>query len=191
MQLGREPPLAAAKSLSRPDLLGRGPIAPGTGGVLMRTNDGGVHKVDVPVNLAALLRFGLQLRQDALPDPGLAPAVEPARYRAYRAVAPGQVTPRRTGALDPQNTIENRPVGLVRPPRPGLFRRQPRRHPLPLLVRQVASFHTTEMGNWNRNVSRLQTRPSRTAPGEPDLRSHQTQQTDQQTCPQTADEWRS
>src|ERR1700759_2398491 len=70
-----------------------------TGGVLMRTNDGGIHEVEVPVDLAALVRLGLQIRQDALPDPGLAPAVEPARHGTHRAIAPRQVTPRRISAM--------------------------------------------------------------------------------------------
>src|SRR5690349_6385559 len=124
MQLGREPALAAAKRLPCRNVLRRRPIATGTGGVLMRTNDGGIHEVEVPVDLAALVRLGLQVREDALPDPGLAPAVEPARYGAHRAVAPRQVAPQRAAAMDPQNAVQNLPVVLVRPPGPGLLRRQ-------------------------------------------------------------------
>src|SRR4051794_39323065 len=82
----------------------------------MGTNDGGIHEVQVPLDLAALLRFGLQVRQDALPDPGLAPAVEPARHRAHRPIAPWQVAPRRAGAMDPQNAVQNAPVVLARTP---------------------------------------------------------------------------
>src|ERR1700760_3942595 len=101
VQLGRETALAAAKRLPCRDFLGRRPVAARTASMLMRTNDGGIHEVQVPVDLAALFRLGLQVREDALPDPGLAPTVEPARHRAHRPVAPRQVTPRRTGAMDP------------------------------------------------------------------------------------------
>src|SRR3954453_24238732 len=61
--------------------------------------------------------------------------------------------------MDPQNAVQDLPVILVRPPRPGLRRRQQRVQPLPLLVGQVSSSHGTEMGIQTRNVSRLQTRP--------------------------------
>src|SRR5947209_19749878 len=64
--------------------------------------------------------------------------------------------------MDPQNAVQDLPVILVRPPRPGLLRRQQRFQPLPLLVGQVSASHGTEMGIQTRNVSRLQTRPSRT-----------------------------
>ena len=75
MQLGRETALAAAKRLPLLGLLGRGTIAASTASMLMRTDDGGVHEVEVPIDLAALVGLGLQIRQDALPDHGFAPAV--------------------------------------------------------------------------------------------------------------------
>src|SRR3954451_1353790 len=62
--------------------------------------------------------------------------------------------------MDPQNAVQDLPVILVRPPRPGLLRRQQRFQPLPVLVGQVSASHGTEMGIQTRNVSRLQTRPS-------------------------------
>src|SRR5947209_3491798 len=62
--------------------------------------------------------------------------------------------------MDPQNAVQDLPVILVRPPRPGLLRRQQRFQPLPVLVGQVSSSHGTEMGIQTRNVSRLQTRAS-------------------------------
>jgi NAD(P)-dependent dehydrogenase (short-subunit alcohol dehydrogenase family) len=42
----------------------------------------------------------------ALPDPGLPPTVEPARHRAHWTIAPRQLMPRRTGAMDPQSRSE-------------------------------------------------------------------------------------
>src|SRR4051812_31167317 len=64
--------------------------------------------------------------------------------------------------MDPQNAVQDLPVILVRPPRPGRLRRQQRFQPLPVLVGQVSASHGTEMGIQTRNVSRLQTRPSTT-----------------------------
>jgi hypothetical protein len=61
VQLGGEPALAAAQRLPCRDLLGCGPITSGSASVLMGTNDGGVHEGEVPVDLAALLRFSLQV----------------------------------------------------------------------------------------------------------------------------------
>ena len=65
VQLGRKPALAATKGFPCLSLFRRRPIAASPGGVLMRTNDGGIHEVEVPVDLAALMRFGLQIRQNA------------------------------------------------------------------------------------------------------------------------------
>src|SRR3954451_3659398 len=57
---------------SPPD--GAGPA--GAGGVLMSPNNGGIHKVQVPFDLPTGIRLDLQSRQDALPQAGLAPAIE-------------------------------------------------------------------------------------------------------------------
>src|SRR4051794_41377695 len=99
----------------------------------MSTDNGGIHEVEVPIDLATLLRASLQSRQNAPPDPSLAPAVEPARHRAHWAVTARQITPRRTGGIEPQKALQNLPVGLLRPPRPRLLPRQQRRPPLPIL----------------------------------------------------------
>jgi len=61
VQLGREPTLTATKSFPRPSLFGRGAIASSPASVLMSANDGGIHEVDVPVDLAMLIRLGLQI----------------------------------------------------------------------------------------------------------------------------------
>src|SRR4051794_13574360 len=132
----------------------------------MSTDNGGIHEVEVPIDLATLLRASLQSRQNAPPDPSLAPAVEPARHRAHWAVTARQITPRRTRAIDPQNAVQNFPGGLIWPPCPWLLRRQQRRQPLPLLVRQFSSSHGTDIGRQTRNISRLQTRPSSCGPAE-------------------------
>src|SRR4051794_41968948 len=94
----------------------------------MSTDNGGIHEVEVPIDLATLLRASLQSRQNAPPDPSLAPAVEPARHRAHWAVTARQIPPRRPRALHPQNHRQNLPAALLRPPPPWLLPRQP---PLP------------------------------------------------------------
>ena len=78
---------------------GAGPAS--AGGVLMSPNNGGVHKVEVPVDLTTDIRLDLQSRQDALPETRLAPAIEPAGDGADRAIALGQIAPGRAGPQNP------------------------------------------------------------------------------------------
>src|SRR3954470_14901708 len=173
VQLGREPALAAPKSFPRLSLLRGGSVAASTASVLVSTDNGGIHEVEVPIDLATLLRASLQSRQNAPPDPSLAPAVEPARHRAHWAVTAPQNTPPGPRAIDPQNAVQNLPVVLIRPPCPWLLRRQQRLQPLPLLVRQFSSSHGTDIGRQTRNISRLQTRPNPSYSVRPDGAYHQ------------------
>ncbi len=126
----------------------------------MSADHGCVHEVQVPVDLACRLRLGLQRRQDAVPHARGAPTVEAARDRPTQPIARRQVAPGRTGAQNPQNTIDNAPMRRVRMPRPGLLRRQVRLQSPPLRVGQITSSHSTYMESRTRNVSPLQTRPS-------------------------------
>ena len=82
---------------SPPD--GAGPA--GAGGVLMSANNGGIDKVQVPVDLTTGIGLDLQSRQNVLPQAGLAPAIEPTGDGADRAIALGQIPPRRAGAQNP------------------------------------------------------------------------------------------
>nr|WP_244560610.1 hypothetical protein [Azospirillum oryzae] len=58
----------------------------GASRALMSADHGAVHEVQARAHPALVVGTGLQGFQDALPDAGAAPAVEPARHRAERPV---------------------------------------------------------------------------------------------------------
>jgi hypothetical protein len=113
----------------------------------MGPNHAAVDEVQVPVDEPGGVGLGLQCLQKALPDPGLAPAVEPARHRAAGAVALGHVTPRRAGAQNPQNAVEDGAMIVIGAARPRPLRGQQWRQKLPLLVRQLITLHVPSDGN--------------------------------------------
>lgn len=132
----------------------------------MSAHDGGIDDIDevhVPIEGAAGLGAGLQSREDLVPHPGLAPAIESARHRADRAVALlGQVAPRRTGAMNPQDAIEDAAVIVVGPAGARFLGREQRLQGRPLAIDQIKTSHTEQ----NRNspsppqpTPPLQTRP--------------------------------
>ena len=92
--------------------------------MLVSADNGAVNEMQAPVDPTLAVGPRLKRLQDALPDPGRAPAVEPARHGADRAIALGQVLPGRASAVDPQNAIDDRAVIVVRPPSARLFRGQ-------------------------------------------------------------------
>jgi hypothetical protein len=93
--------------------------------------------------------------------PDTRPAVEAARHRAHRAVAPRQIVPQRAGAQDPKDAVQDAPVVLTRPPRPGLLGWQVRFEAPPLRLRQIISSRPHHVGAHTRNSSGLQKRPRR------------------------------
>lgn len=111
-------------------------------GVLMSPNNGGLHFVEAPVDLPTGIGLCLQSRQDTLPETRLAPAVEPTRDRADRAVAFGQITPGRTRAQNPQNAVQDGAVMVVGPPGRWPLGRKKRPKVLPLPGRQLVACHT-------------------------------------------------
>src|SRR5205085_1024106 len=84
------------------------------GGMLMGTDDGAIHKMDVPINLSQRIALLLQAVQNPLPDARMTPAVETARDRPDFAVAFGQVAPRRTCAQNPEHPVDHRAVVVWR-----------------------------------------------------------------------------
>src|SRR5918912_514454 len=104
-----EKPPRERPSASPPDSAGPA----GAGGVLVSANHARVHKVQVPGEQARRIGLGLQGLQHALPDPGRAPAVEPARHGADWAVALGQVTPGGARAQDPENAVQDGAVVVM------------------------------------------------------------------------------
>jgi hypothetical protein len=107
----------------------------------MSPNNGGIDKVQVPVNLAAGIRLRLQGGQEALPQAGLAPAIEPTGDGADWTKALGQIAPGRTCAQDPQNAVQDGAVVVVGPSCRRPLGRQKRLKTLPLLLRQIITCH--------------------------------------------------
>jgi len=122
--------------------------------------------MQAPVHLVVFLGLRLKRREYPLPYPRRAPAVEPARHRPDRAVALGQVAPRRTGAQNPQNAVQNGAVVVVRPARARPLGRQQWLQAPPLRVRQIIASHPSYMGAIGAAIQTctpLQTRRSTTA----------------------------
>src|SRR5689334_12558632 len=115
----------------------------------MSADNGAVDEVQAPIDPPLAVGLGLQGFQDVLPDPGLAPAIEPARHRANRAIAARQVVPGRAGAVDPENAVQDPAVIVVRPAGARLLRWQERFQPLPLNISQVVTSHTGYMGSFS------------------------------------------
>ena len=78
--------------------------------VLVRTDDGAIHIVDIPVELPGSVSTLLDRRKEARPEARLAPAVEAAGDSGPAAIPLGQVTPGSTGADDPQNAVQDASV---------------------------------------------------------------------------------
>jgi hypothetical protein len=75
--------------------------------MLVSTDNGAIHVVDAPVNLAGGIGASLDLRKDAVPEARPAPAVEAACDGGPRTVTLRQVPPRRTRAHDPQDAVDD------------------------------------------------------------------------------------
>src|SRR5207248_1104542 len=80
-----------------------------------------------------------------LPDPRLAPAVEPARHRRPGAKAGRQIPPWGTSAQDPQDATEHCAVIVVRAPRPWFLRREQGAQLLPSSVAEFFTCHTLSL----------------------------------------------
>jgi hypothetical protein len=80
--------------------------------MLMGANDRTIDTVLLPIDLADSVSLLLQGFQDSLPDAGFDPPVKSARDRTPRAIAFGQISPRRTRSQNPQDTIENQAMIL-------------------------------------------------------------------------------
>ena len=103
--------------------------------MLVGADDGTIYIVDVPVQGAVLISLGLQSREHAIPDAGLPPAVKATGDGANRAVAFRQITPGGTGAINPQDAINNPPEVVTGASNFRLLGRQERLEPGPLFVR--------------------------------------------------------
>ncbi len=82
--------------------------------MLMGTNDSGIDVMDGPLQRASRIGLLLERVQDLLPDAGLPPAIEAAGHCLPGTIARRQVTPGGTGAEDPQDAVDNRPMVVRR-----------------------------------------------------------------------------
>ncbi len=80
----------------------------------MGTNDGGIDMMGLPVQRADRIGLSLDGSEEAVPDPGLFPAVEPGGDGGGRSIAGGQVGPGRAGAQDPEDAVDDRAVVVAR-----------------------------------------------------------------------------
>jgi hypothetical protein len=78
--------------------------------MLVRADDGAIHRVDIPVQLRCGVGLLLDRGKEASPDACLAPAVEAAGAGGPAAIPLGQITPRGTGTEDPQDAVEDASV---------------------------------------------------------------------------------
>ena len=70
--------------------------------MLVRSDDGAIDMMQVPIQLACGVSLPLQLGQDLVPDAGSAPAIEAGGNRLRGAVLLRQIPPGRARAIEPQ-----------------------------------------------------------------------------------------
>ena len=78
--------------------------------MLVRTDNGAIHIVDLPVQLRCGVSLLLDRGQEASPDACLTPAVEAASDGLPGAIPFGQVAPGSAGADDPEDAVEDASV---------------------------------------------------------------------------------
>jgi hypothetical protein len=126
--------LGAKTTLRAPEGFCRGLSALGSGGVLMGTPNRAIPIVDFPIQLTLTIGLGLQLIQNALPNSGWLPALEPTGNRLPLAIAFRQVPPGSAGPVDPEPAIEEGAMIQVGMACRRLDRWQDRRQAHPLLI---------------------------------------------------------
>ena len=84
----------------------------------------------------------------SVPDARFAPAIETVVDRRVGAVALGQIAPRRAGAQDVENAVDDLPVVLRLGPAP--IHRQHRLDDTPLEVREIVTSHDPSSDVWQR-----------------------------------------
>jgi len=99
----------------------------------MCADDSAIHKVDGAIQQAGSVGIGLERRQDAIADVGMAPAIESAGDRFPRSIAVGQIPPGRSGAQNAENPGDDRAMIMIGPARPWFSGWEQQFKPLPLL----------------------------------------------------------
>ena len=111
--------------------------------MLVGANDGAIDMMQAPVEVPCGVGLLLQFRQDAVPDTGSSPPIETGGNGLPRTVPGGQITPRCSRTVQPQHTIDNAAVIRGRTATGSLLWWEQRMQPLPLLIGQISSVHTS------------------------------------------------
>jgi hypothetical protein len=61
--------------------------------MLVRPNDGAIDMMELPIEIAGLVRLLLQFGQDPIPDPGFDPAIEARGAGLPRSIVGGEIPP--------------------------------------------------------------------------------------------------
>ena len=118
--------------------------AVGSSRVLVRSDYSAIDLVDIPVQLRCGIRTLLDRGNEASPDARLAPAIKTARHGAPWAISLRKVTPGGARTEKPQNTVDDTAVVDGRAACFRFLGWEQRLQPLPLLVRQFSSVHSTQ-----------------------------------------------
>lgn len=121
----------------------------GAGRMLMGAYHGGIDRLGLPVECAALIRKFLQFAEHPDPDSTCAPPVKTCRYGTPVAIAGRKVTPGAAGTEEPQNGIEERSIIQPRATAKSLRCGQQGLKLLPLMVCQVMSVESRQASEAN------------------------------------------
>jgi hypothetical protein len=102
--------------------------------MLVRSDNRSIDMMQTPIQLAVRVCLLLQPLQNPLSDLGPLPAVEPASNRLPGTIALREITPRRSGAKQPEKRIDDDAVIIVWSSSEGFLWWEVRSEPLPLLV---------------------------------------------------------
>ena len=92
----------------------------------MGTNDGAVHKVDFPLDIALCIGFDLQAFEELVPQSFFAPFVKAAVDRFPGSISIGQVAPGSACVQNPENAVDYYSMAFSWSPCFRLLRRQER-----------------------------------------------------------------
>lgn len=107
---------------------------PRTGCMLVGTHHRPIDTVGLPVKLALRVGLGLDGGQNPVPNAFLAPARKAARHGPAPTIPLRQVVPGRSRSKNPQDTVNNRAMVVIRMSYSWFARRQQRLQPLPLRI---------------------------------------------------------
>ena len=115
--------------------------------MLVGSHSRGVNEMDLPIHIALHIQGCLQLSKHLVPDPGLAPALEPAVDGRPLAIPFWHIAPGCACPQHPHHAIQELAMILCRS---ATFRyrfREQRLNPFPLFIRQVASVSHDDQFN--------------------------------------------